>query len=377
MEQKRNEISDETIQTKAFTVDDDEEYIRRRYASELKISPYEIDVEYETPIKFYVPTPEEWLHKDNKSKPIKTIKFNLICDGNPVRTIEDLQNNFCIEDILSYYNNGLLHRWLDVRGYKAALEKVLEICSNDPMEIIEELIYIFNIPVDEEKVKESVYILKYLDERKERYSTYQQENYNVQNIIADYHNGYFNRCIEILNNPDNIALIKANICEITSNYLSLFKISDFYFFVDLIGKNSWLAIMCLLMNKKTRNRILPVEKIGEVGEDDKRYLDIEENIFKKSMFNVICQKIKQSDFIDILGEHLVTVSGMADGYWHELEPKGKKCMIIRMDSGDSIRSVGCSEKELSSTDTYNNFVILDGIEYKCNTSTHKLLYMEV
>ena len=23
----------------------------------------------------------------------KTIKFNLICDGNPVRTIEDLQNN--------------------------------------------------------------------------------------------------------------------------------------------------------------------------------------------------------------------------------------------------------------------------------------------
>ena len=106
-------------------------------------------------------------------------------------------------------------------------------------------------------------------------------------------------------------------------------------------------------------------------------MDTEETGCKESMFELICQKIKQSDFIDILGEHLVTVSGMADGYWHELEPKGKKCMIIRMDSGDSIRSVGCSEKKLSSTDTYNNFVILDGIEYKCNTSTHKLLYMEV
>ena len=48
----------------------------------------------------------------------KTIKFNLICDGNPVRTIEDLQNNFSIEDVLAYYNNKLLHRWLKVRGYE-------------------------------------------------------------------------------------------------------------------------------------------------------------------------------------------------------------------------------------------------------------------
>ena len=48
----------------------------------------------------------------------KTIKFNLICDGKPVRSIEDLQNNFSIEDILDYYNNKLLHRWLEVRGYE-------------------------------------------------------------------------------------------------------------------------------------------------------------------------------------------------------------------------------------------------------------------
>ena len=37
----------------------------------------------------------------------KTIKFNLICDNTPVRTIEDLQNNFSIEDVLDYYRNGL------------------------------------------------------------------------------------------------------------------------------------------------------------------------------------------------------------------------------------------------------------------------------
>ena len=38
----------------------------------------------------------------------KTIKFNLICDDKPVRTIEDLQNNFSIEDVLEYYSNKFI-----------------------------------------------------------------------------------------------------------------------------------------------------------------------------------------------------------------------------------------------------------------------------
>ena len=63
----------------------------------------------------------------------KTIKFNLICDNTPVRTIEDLQNNFSIEDVLDYYRNGLLCRWLKVRGYEKELKKVEEIRSEDSM----------------------------------------------------------------------------------------------------------------------------------------------------------------------------------------------------------------------------------------------------
>lgn len=42
----------------------------------------------------------------------KTIKFNLICDGYPARTIEDLQNHFSVEDMLDYYENGLLAKRL-------------------------------------------------------------------------------------------------------------------------------------------------------------------------------------------------------------------------------------------------------------------------
>ena len=33
-------------------------------------------------------------------------------------TIQDLQENFVIEDILNYFRNGLLLRWLKVRGFE-------------------------------------------------------------------------------------------------------------------------------------------------------------------------------------------------------------------------------------------------------------------
>ena len=92
----------------------------------------------------------------------KTIKFNLICDGNPVRNLEDLQNNFSIEDILAYYNNKLLHRWLKVRGYEKELEAVNEIIAEKNIDIIKSLISIFGIDLDKNDVAENVYRLWFI-----------------------------------------------------------------------------------------------------------------------------------------------------------------------------------------------------------------------
>ena len=99
----------------------------------------------------------------------KTIKFNLICDDKPVRTIEDLQDNFSIEDVLKYYQNGLLLRWLNVRGYEAEAKKVSEINATEDLEIIKVLIKIFGVEADTQKVEKGVYMLKFLDERKVLY----------------------------------------------------------------------------------------------------------------------------------------------------------------------------------------------------------------
>lgn len=328
----------------------------------------------------------------------KTIKFNLICDEKPIRTIEDLQNNFSIEDVLAYYNNQLLHRWLRVRGYDKELDAVSAITSSEPMDIIKELIRIFDVTADPEKVEESIYMLKYLEERKELCAIYEQENYDAKHIIDDYEVGYRQLVDGILSNPNDAAIIKANIAEIVSNYAWILELNHRELFWELT-EHSVLAIMCLLMNEGSRNYYLPIKEDSAVtldtNDDPKREkekivldkafacdpsaakFDTDSNSDKADMFAKICHIIGQADFEDILGENLVVFSGQTDGYWKDLEPKGKRYMIIRMGEGDYVRSAGQSGGDLSSAAIQNNFVIVDGVDYKSNSSVRKLLYMEV
>lgn len=336
----------------------------------------------------------------------KTIKFNLICDNKPIRTIDDLQNNFSIEDVLAYYSNGLLHRWLDVRDYKEELEKVRAITADKPIDIVKELIKIFGIINDAKRIEEGVYILQYLEERKELYSIYEKENYKTKTVIDDYVVGYRQLIEGIQQNPHDAAIIKANISEIVSNYAWILELDCRRLFYSLINMSP-LAIMCLLMNEHSRKYYLPVEVKKEDKivpydtESNKKPAGIEavgiyrslmykyntpicdegkdegEDRDKAAMFRRICSMIKKTDFITELGDNLMAFSGVTDGYWKDLEPKGKKYMIIHMGDGDFVRSAGMSGGDLSSADIEDKFVIIDGIDYKSNSSSRQLLYMEV
>lgn len=301
----------------------------------------------------------------------KTIRFNLICDEKPVRTIEDLQNNFSIEDVLAYYNNQLLRRWLLVRGYEEELKAVSAITSTEPMEIIKELIRIFNVTADEEKVEESIYMLQYLEEREELCAIYQQENYNVTHIIEDYQAGYRQLVDGILENPNDAAIIKANIAEIVSSYSWVLELDHRNLFYTLAEKSE-LAIMCLLMNAKSRNYYLPVRETDENGT-----VTVGTDPDKRQMFAQICRTIGEPAFTSKLEGNLFSFSGITDGYWKDLKPKGKQYMIISMGKGDYVRSAGQTGGDLSYDDILDRFVIVNGIDYKSDSDTRKLLYMEV
>ena len=305
----------------------------------------------------------------------KTIKFNLICDNKPVRTIEDLRNDFSVEDVMAYFDNKLLHRWLDVRGYEEELDKVNKITIEKPIEIIKELIKIFGVVTDEKKIEESIYMMEYLEERKELYSVYEKENYKVKSIIDDYKTGYRHLVNGILENPNDVAKIKANINEIVNNYAWILGL-DYRCLYYSLREKSKVAIMCLLMVPLLRDYYLP--KCYELADGSGRTVyDTESNEDKFLIFKDICSMITESEFKSDLGEHIITFSGITDGYWKDLETKDKEYMIISMESGDFVRSAGDSGGDLGRADILNKFVILDGIDYKSNSAAHEILYMEV
>lgn len=303
----------------------------------------------------------------------KTIKFNLICDGKPVRTIEDLQNNFCLEDILAYYRNGLLQRWLLVRGYTEKLQEVDKITGDDALHILRALIRIFDISTDKKEVEQGIYMLRYTEEREELYEAYQQEDNNVAHIIEDYHTGYCQLVEGILDHPDDIALIKANIAQMVAQYPRLLRLDYRNLFWDCAEKSP-LAVFCLLMNETCRSFYLPIEKTTDSGET---YLDTSYNPDKKEMYDSACKMLSDTKVIMRLGENLLSFSGMTDGYWKDLAAAGKRYMVLSMGSGDYVRSAGQTGADLAYSDVKDQFVILNGIDYKCNNSTHVLLYMEV
>ncbi|WP_270657721.1 hypothetical protein [Aeromonas sp. Y293-4] len=61
----------------------------------------------------------------------KTIKFNLIVDGKPIRNLDELRENFNIEDVLAFYRNGLLSRWLESRDLTEEFSELKTISEDD------------------------------------------------------------------------------------------------------------------------------------------------------------------------------------------------------------------------------------------------------
>ncbi|WP_301861278.1 hypothetical protein, partial [uncultured Megasphaera sp.] len=128
------------------------------------------------------------------------------------------------------------------------------------------------------------------------------------------------------------------------------------------------------MNDTTRAYYLPVNLSKEKGKTE---LDTEHNADKAAMYKAICELITDSSFKKVMGSQLHSFTGQTDGYWKDLAAKGRTYMIIGMNTGDYVRSAGQTGGDLSYDDIINMFVILDGIYYKSNVSSHSIWYMEV
>ncbi|MBX2976244.1 MAG: hypothetical protein KF721_08920 [Ignavibacteriaceae bacterium] len=357
----------------------------------------------------------------------KTIKFNLILDGKPVRTIEELQENFCIDDILEFYHKGLLQKWLRVRGYENYLKKV-EAISKDKSAIIE-MIKIFGLEKSEKEIREAVYSLEFWEVRKIEIEEWYKKELKIKKIIADYHNGYDVLKANILENKKDMPFMKSAAREIFDKYFEIFKVNFLEFFNEMKNsaphilfammmqkqyreselfsaqhKNQLFNLIPQPMNegkiqkhqedtnytwKKITSKMVMIKNINNSSGKVKLKGEGQEYIPQKAV-NIIFKKgfefysYSSSDFVEFaevsinnLPSPYKTFSGDTEKYWKDLEPKGSKFMILKMESGNFIRNAGKSGEELNADNINKNFTILDGIDYKSNSDSDLLIYMEV
>ena len=202
----------------------------------------------------------------------KIPKFNLTMDGELVRSIEELQNNFSVDDILNHFESKRLHKWLKSRGFTDYLTKVEAIDYDDKTAIIKPLMDIFEIDYSDEDLSDILDQLKYVpttanhtalvpvttaqaDSNKFPVAPLSKEVSGSANL--DYESQKYNELVnEIINDPENLELIKKNIDLLASKYYAFYSRDALYLFYKL-SKHSHLALFAILDNPNAIKPYLP------------------------------------------------------------------------------------------------------------------------
>lgn len=301
----------------------------------------------------------------------KTIKFNLVCDGHQVRTLEDLRNNFCIEDILQYYKDGMLEKWLRVRGYLTELDAMKKIRSDLSQDIIREIIPILGLNISHEAIECAVSTIKYKENRILAEEQYMKQKHASDALYARYFKHYESLINDILENPRDKAKIQAIIKEIVEEYAWIFK-CDYRNFYYKIKDVSPLAVLCLMMNPYTRKFYI-IDDDGQKDDSSILNKDI------KEMYDQIKYYFSNDYNIVNLGD-VVVKKNNETGY-RFVSLTSKKCLVIGISKaaiGDcSISSYHNNEDFLIPVNVNGKFLIMDGLQYQSQNKYTTLYYIEI
>lgn len=263
----------------------------------------------------------------------KTIKFNLKLDENSIRNLEQLKENFVIEEILKYYKEGLLLRWLKARNYDDLATKVEAIHTDNNGEIIKELINIFELEIDEHNIEKDIYAIKFLEEEKEKLEEYKKCQFEKDKVISDYISSYNSIFEEIKENADDLQKLKVIVSKIEKDYKELFTIDKFmYNKVKEYPK----FIIAVLMNENLRTIV-------------------KDNV---NIFNNFIDRLEEVKFSSKDGFKRLFVD--AD-YWKDSIEEDIKILILKTENS-VFREPGLKDIQYKSKDSLNQFLLLNGLE---------------
>lgn len=282
----------------------------------------------------------------------KKIKFNLLLDGNPVRDLEGVRNNFNIHELLAYLEDGVLERWLVSRGYYELWERIQMINRNDLHQLITDLTDVFGMEITDSGLKEVKYSLEQMRYREMLIQQIKEGEFQLAKIIEQYHQEFYMILQQIEERKDDFPFIKTKISLISDHYHELVKINIIRFYQYFIDQAP-LVIFTALMDHRLRSYFLNDSTISE-----------------------LLNQIVKPEYLQSLPFKLMWSNASHEQrYWRVIGRENEEYIIIRMEDGNYVRNLEKFDEALTHEEVNGKFPILKGIEYQSAFPEDKIIFL--
>ncbi|MEI4463728.1 hypothetical protein SZL87_14980 [Exiguobacterium indicum] len=306
---------------------------------------------------------------------MKQIKFNLVINGKIVRSIEELKDEFNLDDIYDLYQKRILQKWLRLQGEDTILKNLEVIDSKDMKSELEEILCAFGYGLDTMNLEVTSHV--YGQVRKAEVAAYMSENKSYNEVIEGYHGKYEylkEHLRELIHSNDSdeseesegvdesnnharktFEDVKAIVDDITTHHYGLLTLDLETFFDEFIQKNPVVIMVCL-MNNRSRELMMCHEKI------------------QAELLNVW----KDREVLEALRPYTIEYEGDTEGMWKYLGDADKTYFVVKV-SGSAMKVGEQSDLkvELSHGEINGEYLLLNGLTFKSNSRTQSIMYMEV
>jgi hypothetical protein len=319
----------------------------------------------------------------------KTIKFNLNIAEDSVRTLDDLRKllnddfkeSKCIEELLKFYKNGVLKRWLDVHGYETESESISKISFVDDKDIVPKIVKIVDA---KKKISGKLENIRLGLGAQGACKNDNDVASSLEVTLNNYRKKYDELVDKIVQYKDDYPKIKVAVEKLADKFMWLIEF-DFERLFHFVENCAPMALFAFVANDKMRRFCVPefCKNGNGLLDINLNYGDSNQSYFYKSK-KIIYEHLKilttEKKLKDILGKYLKTARESSENCWKNIESNEKKYLILDVKDSKSskciLRSANKDAEELIYKDIKGMYKIVSGIDVK-NLNNGILFYMEV
>ena len=370
----------------------------------------------------YCPSFSDDANLSEEVRYMKPIKFNLLLDGKVVRSLDEVKDNFNIDDIYDLFNKRILTKWLRLQNEHEIADELDIIPTNNPKITIEAILSLFGYEPSE--MQSEVYAHLYGQTHRKEVAASIAENQSHAEVIENYHKNY----LYLKEALHNFGLVKNQDTrefgfddhERTSEYLE--GVRDIATILSMIssekGQNQnqtygWSRDEQILKLERGENVTNVIDysygaikaTVDEIGAHHlellrldllnffNEFIDETPIVIMSCLMNSEIRKLMLEDanilntlrksfdhyaMIDNLEPYLQRYEGDTEGMWKYLGSPDKRYLVLNMTLGKSrVGEQSDLKKDFGHREVNGNYLLLSGLTFKSASNTQAIHYLEV